>query len=964
MAFLRFVGARSSLDWALPVSMAAWVVSRRVLATDLTLTHLPDRSLGLPAVLGIDVAQRTLLWPRMILLFGSIVLFYWAGAWAASRLAARGRAVAATRWSAAMVPAQYLAMLSLASLIAGPAASERRDLQTILLSWALAAALAASIDRVLHARAWRRPSPASWTAWLLAAWCLAYFDTVVRKHWPTNGAYYLLDGWLATVPVLVALPYLTGRLRTRAARGWLQAVAVPLLALPAAGLVAQEVGYALVTHDVASPTLHGLALVVGVALVLLALGLVLLAALRIRPPSILHRPGLLHLPLIVFVTSVVANLRPAGSPVTIDWFHMGETLLPAHQLVRFGSLPYADIMPTHGILPNYLGGISSWLLNGRITADGEALGRVLMASLAALAVYALVRRISGSALFAAFVVLLLPAIMPMPGAVWLTADVYAIGLVGVLAFADALARGRVLRFGLVVAAMLAVRHDIGMFFVALAAVFCAVYAALGRRDPRRLASVVLRVLGPSIAVVTLVAVVVYARNGSLQNLRILRRFLSLDFQSLTLGYSPVFRDVDAWVGFTMFFLPALTVAGAMAAMSRAARQWIECRRIDVKSLSLTALVAYNLFVMTRVWTRHTEFESPFFAYSMTVLVVLLLADELGRPHREPLRALVVAAVVALAAPGTQVSRAEAMLRATSYASLDRARALSPISLRYRVDAKEVLGFAELRRLINELCGATGTFLDVSHSPLLYSLLDRRFPGYVVPLFYVSSETMQRDALSRLAAGDVRLAIVDKMGWWPHDVDAVPDSVRSYRILEFMHDRFPENRQLLSFVVAVPGTSGGSASDGGRVARAEFSELGYLPGLWARSEVAAPAGAGDDLLAAARRAAGVGDADAVILSPRSRLRIPMDLAPTPTATVMISIAQEAPLASLAFRYQKEDLESPSGIGFTTVAGSASYALRPSGQWAWWGDRRRVVAIELENRSDVPLELRGLRIESEG
>lgn len=100
---------------------------------------------------------------------------------------------------------------------------------------------------------------------------------------------------------------------------------------------------------------------------------------------------------ILFSTYVMAAVmrvftQPDGM-MSIDYFHNGEIAMPMQQLVSYGKIPYADLIPIHGMCDYYYGLINYLFFDGSYMALGAAkvAGNVLMAAVLAGVIYLFVR---------------------------------------------------------------------------------------------------------------------------------------------------------------------------------------------------------------------------------------------------------------------------------------------------------------------------------------------------------------------------------------------------------------------------------------------------------------------------------------------------------------------------------------------------------------------------------------------
>jgi len=977
-AFLDFVLACEPLEWLSPITMGALAVGVRLYYAHLRLDGFDDRIMGMAVQHLVDVPGRTKLMLECVAILAGAVVGVFALAWGiARRLSPR----TSRRLRRALRPAHVLLALALLPPLALPWGMEVVRASRLALNAAAVAALLALVRAFPRLGGVPRLRPSALIALTLAAWSSAYAFVVEFQHRPNLSNALLLYGWLATLLAVTLVPRLAS---------WQQSVssgaetsrrlrcgALPLLAMPFAGFVAQEAGYAVVLRGGASVSFGVLHLSVLVALAALGVAFTILPARR-------HwRVGRWHLPLAVAALGFVDSWTPAGTSIHYDLFHYGETALPAHQLFRFGSLPYVDVLPTHGLVMSYLGGALHFLLDGFVSGDSVLLGWPILAAVGCAALFAYARRVSGSALLAGLVVAMLPTAGDRD-----LATGYHAGFLVLLALGDAVSNGRRRRFhalGVALLAAMLYRIDLGVSMLVVSGGILAAYLLWRGRESLRRAlgdAILPAVLPTTVAILALSSFAFLFRPDGLQTVGVVGQYLSLTFQGLSTGNVPFFNpSIPRSVSHvTHFLLMGTSVVAGLALGLSALRQ----RRLGAdwsrRDVLLVSAICFNVLVYSRAFGRHTEAEIGVGGYvgAYTMVLLLLVAHRLLGARRPAftgtVASLMLLQILLLPGNASLVSRA---LAARPFLAEERPRVMGPFSPRYPQSEGLNARLATIRAFADKWLNPRETFFDLSNEPLLYVALDRRFPGYVVPMLYTVSERTQRQLLVRMARARVGFAILRDSKWW-RALDGIDDGVRSYRVHESLLERFPVAVPVATYTVLLDArmaSQPGVPAPLSPAQRVEFFELGAIPWLWANRDpllTLEKSSVASDLMPALRRALGAPAPDSVSISGRGRSRVAigsLETAPGQYLHLRVrSSSDGAPFASrsdralpngeggsLTIRYYKSSDEPPSGFTFDLRAGEANYLIRPGGQQAWLGDPRPVVLFEIDNRSASPVDV---------
>jgi hypothetical protein len=85
------------------------------------------------------------------------------------------------------------------------------------------------------------------------------------------------------------------------------------------------------------------------------------------------------------------------------------------------------------------------------------------------------------------------------------------------------------------------------------------------------------------------------------------------------------------------------------------------------------------------------------------------------------------------------------------------------------------------------------FYDFSNTPALYYICQREFPGYFIHSLAITSESLQEMEVERLKSKHIPYLIYSHipMNWWDN-TDGVPNTVRFYKIAEYLFQHYQPN----------------------------------------------------------------------------------------------------------------------------------------------------------------------------
>ena len=185
---------------------------------------------------------------------------------------------------------------------------------------------------------------------------------------------------------------------------------IPLLLIPFSIPLIAELQYSIA--DLTQISTQALALVIISIEILLSIGLFYLVLRRGAPKMRTSRViTLIYFPILVATVTLYQYYNAAFDLYSFDIFHFGEMLLPVQQAFQYGSLPFVDIFPTHG-LSDALTQFFYAAINGYRPID-PSLWHWLCIVCRVVLVYFVFKKLSNPTL-ALFLVSLLPFTLLMP----------------------------------------------------------------------------------------------------------------------------------------------------------------------------------------------------------------------------------------------------------------------------------------------------------------------------------------------------------------------------------------------------------------------------------------------------------------------------------------------------------------------------------------------------------------------
>ncbi len=466
----------------------------------------------------------------------------------------------------------------------------------------------------------------------------------------------------------------------------------------------------------------------------------------------------------------------------LDYLKMGEQTVPTQQLLRFGNLPFLDLLPAHG-----LSDLATQMMYS-IANGYQGLDMVVWAPwLSQVGIYLLVYSflaVTASPIVAVLATVLLPvqALIAAP---------YAVALLPAIALVVAIRRPTFWTFfslWLLAATLIFWRWEQGS--VAALALLLVVAAALTERR-----EAVVPAIKSLLVALTLVPILLIVLDvlwvGSIRDA--ITALLATHNPKITAGGT---RTVAPSVAVTLryFLLPA---AAILVLLYYGLRRMIGPGRIRPRTHAVLFASVFSLVVAVRsaMWPSSGSWFDP-----VLFLVVLAVApycwDSAVAPKRMLNRSTIwLLAVFVLSVPMGKTAWGHLSESFDNY-SLTGQNDLFRFH-RWRAGESRVLydesGHVAVARFLEGELEEDETFFDLTDSPLLYVFTDREFPTNLMANRNRTSETIQSAVVGDLESlrdeGRLPMVLFRTETDTSNSLSELPTEVRSYRIAEYVYKNY-------------------------------------------------------------------------------------------------------------------------------------------------------------------------------
>lgn len=553
---------------------------------------------------------------------------------------------------------------------------------------------------------------------------------------------------------------------------------IPLILIPISIPVSNEIQYSLLRICNIFPRLISEVIIIVLCIIsaLLCIINILKKDVCIRTYKYIKN---IYFPIAVATMVLFCNYQGFLQVDTLDLFHHGENLIATQQLFEFKSIPFVDIYPTQGFA-NTFAQMLFCLANG-FKAFAPWLWSWIYAVVLLVLLYFLLKRIINP-LSAIIVVLLLP-IEGLVGSVYDFNYIFAI--VPALALKYVFCKvtfKRFVVFWTICLLMLAWRVDFGIGSI-VSAIFAVIILNLKKYKDKDLNLIRdLKLAGLSLLVsLTLLSsifiVLILLGGESVKNV-LIENYIYVTFQAPVQAIPNMIAKYSTLAVFQYLVLPSVAVAYICYLMFSS---FFSEDKITFNRLVLVFLAAFSLILSIRSTQRHSLAEryTPYWFVFLAVCVPFFIGKIKKQTALIYFCLLFLMYIMVFPYDGVEFTNGT-MFTFTRWETQEG---------RVKVNDNQ---YKNIANFIKSNTTEKQTFLDFTNSPLLYVVSNKKFTDYLIPNIYNASDPIQKIEIEKLenTYKNKNLPyVIFKQGNWWDTVDGVPNEIRSYRIAEFIYNNY-------------------------------------------------------------------------------------------------------------------------------------------------------------------------------
>ena len=473
-----------------------------------------------------------------------------------------------------------------------------------------------------------------------------------------------------------------------------------------------------------------------------------------------------------------------------DMHHDGEDLMPIQQLFTFGSIPFVDIIPTHG-LSTLAGQLLFSLVNGYRMIEPWLWNWIFYIANACL-MYFILKRMAPP-LWAFLMVLFSPVISIFEKTFVTERSLRIVEIYYQYSFFVIPAFSMIWLFKNIKISRFVIHWMICAFFImwrlefGLAALLSSIIVislhVVNHRGDRSFqpVSVIMQCAGSFLAVfgvllLSYFAVIAVSGESVTQVMRLNYSFLR--FPAPNVAYATLIKEYNGIAVWQYLFLPMVSIFYIVYFIIK----YLVCReKPGSNHLLLVYIAIFSLVISVKMTQRHCllEMYHPFLFMFLAAAIPFYI-DKTSRN----ISILIFTSVMLLHALFYQNYHLE-IKRDYWFSFHD----WKPKESRLNINKSQFNAFTNF---INDNLESDQTFFDFSNSSMLYVASGRRHIPYILPNIRQTSESIQNPTVYKLEnalQNGLLKFIVFKQGTLWDNVDGVPNEIRSYRIAEFIYKNF-------------------------------------------------------------------------------------------------------------------------------------------------------------------------------
>ena len=565
---------------------------------------------------------------------------------------------------------------------------------------------------------------------------------------------------------------------------------IPLLLIPVSIPISNEIQFSL--SGLYNFSARGVSIFTVSTLSFLSLVMFFLGTKRTWKDRPLPIASYVYFPLLI-VSVVVFNEYKnfINIPIHLDMFHQGEDLITIQQLFSHGSIPFVNIYPTHGIsslvsqflysVVNGYKAFEPWLWEWGI--------KIFEIVFLYFVTYSLT-----NSFFATLSLLFLPLLGVFGGTRFiyghstsLANTYYLFSFAMALSFIWLVKKPsyrRLVAYWFACVFFTAWRVDFGIACF-VSAIFILMVQNLFKLIDKRVSVINFKQVLSSLFLVgiftaSLGAFASYIGNESLSGL-IGQAFEFVKFQAQAQGLINIAASYSPVAIFQYFLLPLIGVFYVLFFTVSALKK--NLHRFTSIQYLLLFLAIFSLVMSLRSVQRQSLFVLGFNPY-LFIFLGMAIPFYVKSFSKE---GAMIFFSVALFAYQLFSPSSSALLKDTRLVNLYN---WENKESRVRVNDSQYKEIASF--LVDNLEGEQ-TFLDMTSSPMLYVVTDKKFVNYFIPSAYWTSDVIQDFSLDKIKKAydknEIPIVVFRQPITHANSIDGVPNEIRSYKIYEFIYDNY-------------------------------------------------------------------------------------------------------------------------------------------------------------------------------
>ena len=479
------------------------------------------------------------------------------------------------------------------------------------------------------------------------------------------------------------------------------------------------------------------------------------------------------------------------TPRGFDMFHNGENLIATQQLFSFQKIPFVNIFPTHGI--SYMVGQTLYSMINGYRPFEPWLWEWITKIFEVVLLYFVLSKITNP-IFSAVTIIFIPFIGIFGGQhftygynTYLASTYYFTSFLAGLTLVWVLKKPNFLRLTILWLAsvfLLTWRADFGIAsFASILFILLTVllYRKLNSiKTKLKLKNVLFSlVLVIAFTLLLIITLSVANKESFIEILRLNYEFVK--FQALAQGLLTIANSFSPMSVFQYLILPSISIFYILVFIFRLFIRK-DTHFAGFKYL-LLFLAIFSLIISIRSVQRQTLVVLGYNSY-LFVFLAICIPFYLNEGKKEISTFLFIAILLAyqfILPNNTLLVKSGPLIDKYSWKNKES---------RVRVNDSQ---YKILKTFLNNNLDDDQTFLDLTSSPLLYVVSNRKFINYFTPNAYYTSELIQGSVLEKIEKayknGEIPIVIFRQPDTNANNIDGVPNEIRSYRIYEYIYKNY-------------------------------------------------------------------------------------------------------------------------------------------------------------------------------